>query len=165
VNLTNYSSVKVLQTLNTRNDVKKQLPLLLGAIIALTANESASLRKSAVKCLAQIIDADPNLMFHSDVSRAVGKGFTDSAKSVREAAVTLVGQYVLKSPAITNLYHDSLIACLDDKGVSVRKAVVKIFRDVLLSQPNYERRAETCSLLVKMNGDIKEENSIKDLVR
>jgi len=100
--------------------------MLLGCVISLTGNESASLRKPAVKSLANIINADQSLMYHSDIGNAVSLRFTDEAKSVREAAVNLVGAYVLKSPKIANIYHSSLINCLDDSGVSVRKAVVKV---------------------------------------
>ena len=122
----------------------------------------SSLRSS--QALNQVISADPRLMFHKIVKKTVAECFVDDAISVREAAVTLVGSYVLKSPKVAYAYHASLLDRLNDKGVSVRKSVVKIFRDVLLTQPLYPQRTETCYKLVQQFADPKEEESIKDFV-
>ena len=48
--------------------------------------------------------------------------------------------------------------------MSVRKSVVKIFKDVLLTQPLYPQRTETCYKLVQQFADPKEEESIKDFI-
>lgn len=41
-------------------------------------------------------------------------------------------------------YIDGLLIRLRDKGVSVRKAVVNIIKDILLFQPNNTRYSELC---------------------
>jgi cohesin loading factor subunit SCC2 len=136
----------------------------VATILKLMNDESANLRKPAVKSLNQIISSDPRLMFHKAVKKSVAKCFVDDAVSVREAAVTLVGNYVLNSPRVASAYHESLLDRLTDKGVSVRKSVVKLFKEVLLSHPNYPHRVATCVKLVRCFADPKEEESNKTIV-
>jgi len=164
VQLTPYASTKLLQTVNAQTDILETFPRLLGTILRLMGDPLVALRKPAVKALNQIINADPRMMFHRVVKKAVAKCFVDDSISVREAAVTLVGSYVLQSPKVAYTYHDALLNRLEDNGVSVRKAVVKIFRDVLLNQPLYPQRTETCCALVGRFNDPKEEEAIRDSI-
>jgi len=48
--------------------------------------------------------------------------------------------------------------CLQDTGVSVRKRVVKIFRDICMSQPDFEKIPEMC---IKMIARIDDEESVR----
>ena len=50
---------------------------------------------------------------------AVVRRFQDIAISVREAAVTLVGIYVLLVPSLANVFHRPLTLRLRDNGISV----------------------------------------------
>jgi len=38
--------------------------------------------------------------------------------------------------------------CVQDTGVSVRKRVIKIFRDICLSQPDFEKIPEMCMRMI-----------------
>ncbi|GMH83028.1 hypothetical protein TrVE_jg528 [Triparma verrucosa] len=160
--LTSFASSKLLQTVNALTDIAETFPRLLGTILRLMEDELTSLRKPAVKALNQVISADPRLMFHKIVKKTVADCFVDEAISVREAAVTLVGSFVLKTPKIAFAYHASLLDRLNDEGVSVRKSAVKIFKDVLLNQPLYPQRAAVCHKLVQSFSNPKEEESIRD---
>lgn len=77
-------------------------------------------------------------MVHPVVCRAVSRCFTDTSISVRDAAVSLVGSYVLQTPAIADIFHNSLVLRLDDVGVSVRRRTVKIFQEILHTQQQYK---------------------------
>jgi len=77
----------------------------------------------------------------------------------------LVGGFVLKGYDISNDYLNGLLERLVDKGVSVRKAVVGIIRDILLHQPHHPRYTELCLCLIGRSSMPKEEESIKDIVR
>lgn len=103
-------------------------------------------------------------MVHPAVQKAVSLRFADDAKSVRDAAVALVGSFVVNSPEIANAFHSSLIKCLMDEGVSVKKRAVKIFRDVLQSNPLYKGRASACAMLLRQAADPKEDDSVRDLI-
>lgn len=75
-----------------------------------------------------------------------------------------MGRYALLSEPLFDQYYAALDERLMDKGVSVRKAIVKILRDALLTHPNYHHRADICRKLVHRASAPKEEDSIKDLI-
>lgn len=103
-------------------------------------------------------------MLQSAIRNAVSRRFLDESTSVREAAVALVGSYVLQTPALANAFHAPLLSRVSDPGVSVRKRTIRIFRDVLLSNPAYTGRAAACSALLKRAADPKEDDGVRDLI-
>lgn len=138
---------------------------LLVRLLALLGQDQATWRARVMKAFASIIECDPMLMAEDTVKQAVVGRFQDEAISVREAAVALVGRYILYKPGLFEKYYDALMERLVDKGISVRKTMVKIFRDVLLQQPTHHLRTEICRRLVERAGVVKEEDSVKDLIR
>jgi cohesin loading factor subunit SCC2 len=103
-------------------------------------------------------------MLHPAVKKSVSQRFGDDAKSVREAAVALVGTFVVHTPEVANAFHTSLSRCLTDDGVSVKKRAIRIFRDVLLSNPLYKGRAAACAVMLRLAADPKEDDSVRDLI-
>ena len=115
--------------------------------------------------MAAIVDSDPVLMANDVVRAAVTQRFFDQSIAVRMVAVDLVGRFALLSPDLVERYFLPLAERLSDRGVSVRKAVVKILRDAMLAHPGHQRRGAICQLLVHRASSPKEEDTIKDLVR
>lgn len=99
------------------------------------------------------------------IMKAVAKQLSDESISVREAAVALIGNYLSRSPplAIHN-YHEFLVPCLTDPGVSVRKRAIKIFQSILITNPWYRGRTAVFKILLQRSADPKEEDSIRDLI-
>ena len=62
--------------------------------------------------------------------------------NVGKAAVKLVGAYVCRGYDPSQGYLPGLLHRLRDKGVSVRKAVVAIIRDILLYQPSHPQYSQ-----------------------
>jgi cohesin loading factor subunit SCC2 len=56
----------------------------------------------------------------------VHHSFLDQSTAVREAAVDLVGKFVLSRPELIDKYYTMLSARILDTGVSVRKRVIKV---------------------------------------
>jgi cohesin loading factor subunit SCC2 len=98
------------------------------------------------------------------VKNAVTARFSDEAISVREAAVSLVGTYVVHSPAVANAFHSAFLTGLKDTGVSVRKRTVKILQDILCSNSSYKGRASACSEMLRLAADPKEDDGVRDLI-
>jgi len=103
-------------------------------------------------------------MIYPFVRKAVTNRFSDDAISVREAAVSLVGLYVVHSPAVANAFHQAFMVGLQDDGVSVRKRTIKILQDVLCSNPSYKGRAEACTAMLRLAADPKEDDSVRDAI-
>lgn len=103
-------------------------------------------------------------MVQATVKDAVARRFSDESISVREAAVSLVGSFVLQAPLVAETFHFPILARLNDKGISVRKRAVRIFRDVLLSFPKYRGLVSACSKLLQLAANPKEDDSVRDLI-
>ena len=109
-------------------------------------------------------DADPKLMIYPFVRNAVTKRFSDEAISVREAAVSLVGLYVVHSPVVANDFHQAFMVGLQDSGVSVRKRTIRTLQDILCTHPSYRGRAEACTAMLALAADPKEDDSVRDAI-
>jgi len=97
-------------------------------------------------------------------TKALASRLTDDSISVREAALSLAGSYVVRSPEVANAFHASIISRLSDPGVSVRKRAVKIFESILTSNPCYKNRSSAFDKMLERAMDPKEEDGVRDLV-
>jgi hypothetical protein len=140
---------------------------LLSNLLLLVAQESPTIRAKIVKGLSSMLAAAPDLMAKEDVRACVVERFNDVAISVRQAAVDLVGGFVTSSghAMVVTHYLDALLDRLRDVGVSVRKSVVKICRDILLHFPGHPRALDVCRQLVERSAVVKEEDTIRDTIR
>lgn len=86
-----------------------------------------AVRAKAMKCLTQIVESDPVVLARTDMQLGVHHSFLDQSTAVREAAVDLVGKFVLSRPELIDKYYTMLSARILDTGVSVRKRVIKVF--------------------------------------
>jgi cohesin loading factor subunit SCC2 len=137
----------------------------VGFILKLMSDDSTpSLRKFSLKAVEKIVEGDPQLMLLPVVTKAVSRRLSDDTISVREAALSLVGSYVVQSPRVANTFHSSLVACLTDVGVSVRKRAVRIYQDILMSNPRYKGRSAACDVMLRCAADPKEEDGVRDLI-
>ena len=125
------------------------------------ANIPTQVRSKAIKCLSLIIEADPQILLKQKVFQCVEANFLHQTISVREASVDLIGRFITIKPELTNHYYKLLSDRILDVGVSVRKRVIKIFRDVCLNQPDFEHLSEICVRILRR---INDEDAIKKLV-
>ena len=92
------------------------------------------------------------------MQRGVHGRFLDQSTSVREAAVELVGKFILIRPELIPKYYDMLSERILDTGISVRKRVIKIFKDICIEQQDFNKIPEMC---VKMIRRVNDEEGIK----
>jgi hypothetical protein len=103
-------------------------------------------------------------MLFLNIKNAVMDRFVDEAISVREAVVSLVGSYVVHTPAVANAFHKAFLTGLNDVGVSVRKRTIKILQDILCSNHKYKGRATACSAMLRLAANPKEDDGVRDLI-
>jgi cohesin loading factor subunit SCC2 len=108
-----------------------------------------------------VVEADPAVLGRNDMQRGVRLSFLDQSTSVREAAVDLVGKFVLSRPELIDKYYDMLSTRILDTGVSVRKRVIKILKDICMECPEFPKIPEIC---VKMIRRVNDEEGIRKLV-
>lgn len=136
----------------------------LAHIMALLNQGQPTFRARVMKALHSIMDADPMLMGNDDIKSAVLRCFMDGGASVRQAAVDLVGRYLILQPELIERYYDMVAERVRDRSVSVRKCVVKILRDLLLRHKKQSRPSESLCKLVERVADPEEESTTKDII-
>jgi cohesin loading factor subunit SCC2 len=130
-------------------------------ILIVLKETSIAIRTKAMKCLTMIVEADPSVLGRHDMQMGVNHSFLDHSTSVREAAVDLVGKFVLSRPELIDKYYEMLSARILDTGVSVRKRVIKILKDICIECPEFPKIPEIC---VKMIRRVNDEEGIRKLV-
>ena len=125
---------------------------------------SPHLRKLSLKAIEKAADGDDTLMLLPVITRPVSSRLADETISVREAALSFVGHYVISFPLVASAFQPSLILCLSDTGVSVRKRAIRVFQEVLLTNPHYRGRSEACDAMLRRAAYRKEEDTVRDLI-
>lgn len=67
-----------------------------------------AIRTRAMKCLGNIVEVDQSVLSRKDMRMGVQQKLLDAAISVREAAVDLVGKYILSDVELVDQYYDMI---------------------------------------------------------
>eukprot|EP00210_Caulerpa_lentillifera_P001210 g1166.t1 len=132
-----------------------QLKKLIIKAIASTGNKSyknaqqnATLRARSMKCLNALIELDTSILSQDDVKNGVHSALMDSAISVRESALELIGQYIGNSEELIMQYYYLLIKASQDPGVSVKKRGLKLLYEICVENSSFQRRTETLLVIL-----------------
>ncbi|PIC49770.1 hypothetical protein B9Z55_008270 [Caenorhabditis nigoni] len=120
-----------------------------------------ALRTKALKCLSSIIESDSDVLVMDDVRQAVHSRMVDSHAQVREAAVELIGRFVLYDENYVRMYYPQIAERILDTGVAVRKRVIRIMREICERFPNFEMIPD---MLARMIRRVTDEEGVKKLV-
>uniref|UniRef100_A0A665VUX1 Nipped-B protein n=1 Tax=Echeneis naucrates TaxID=173247 RepID=A0A665VUX1_ECHNA len=154
-------SCLIVRYLASMRPFAQSFDIYLSQILRVLGESAIAVRTKAMKCLSEVVAVDPSILARLDMQRGVHCRLMDNSTSVREAAVELLGRFVLSRPELIEQYYDMLIERILDTGISVRKRVIKILRDICLEQPDFHKITEMC---VKMIRRVNDEEGIKKLV-
>lgn len=157
-----YESAELIaRYLGSKQNFAQSFDLYLKRIIGVVMENSVLIRTKAIKCLTSIVEVDAEILASKDMQIGVSVSFLDQSTSVREAAVDLVGKYILNKPELIDKYYNMLLARILDTGVSVRKRVIRILKDICIEYPEYPKIPEICVKMIRRVGD---EEGIRKLV-
>nr|XP_049695588.1 nipped-B-like protein B isoform X1 [Helicoverpa armigera] len=157
-----YSGAELIsQYLASKRSFSQSFDRYLRKILVILCENTIAIRTKAMKCLAMIVEADPAVLARPDMQIGVNRSFLDQSTAVREAAVDLVGKFVLSRPDLIDKYYGMLSNRILDTGVSVRKRVIKILKDICIECPEFPKIPEIC---VKMIRRVNDEEGIRKLV-
>ena len=151
----------IVKYLSSKRPFFNSFDFYLKQILNVLTESSIQVRSKALKCMALVVQEDPSVLSRDDMQRGVNYSFLDAATMVREAAVDLVGKFILHRAELIDKYYEMLLLRILDTGVSVRKRVIKILKDICLGFPDYPRIPDIC---VKMIRRINDEEGIRKLV-
>ncbi|CAH1393670.1 unnamed protein product [Nezara viridula] len=155
------SAELVARYLASKRPFSQSFDVYLKHILKVLTETSVLIRTKAMKCLTSIVEVDPGVLGLKEMQLGVSHSFLDHSTSVREAAVDLVGKFILSRPELIPKYYDMLSARILDTGVSVRKRVIKILKDVCIECPDFPKIPEIC---VKIIRRVNDEDGIRKLV-
>ncbi|XP_055635470.1 nipped-B protein isoform X2 [Toxorhynchites rutilus septentrionalis] len=151
----------IVQYLASKRSFSQSFDKYLQKIILVVREPVVAIRTRAMKCLGNIVEVDQMVLARKDMQMGVHQKLLDTAISVREAAVDLVGKYILSDPELIDQYYEMISQRILDTGVSVRKRVIKILRDICIEHPEHEKIPDIC---VKMIRRVNDEEGIQKLV-
>ena len=144
-----------------RKLIKIHSQYILALCNDLRHNQTKS-RVKALKSLKEICDIDSSILKEQDIKKQVILKFTDSKAQVREAAIDLVGNYVIHDSSLIEEYFDTFKRRINDISVSVRKRVIRIFKEICLKAPQNSKYQDICSQLFRKMSETNE--SIQKLI-
>lgn len=157
----NEDATQMTRFLASSRSFSKSFDSYLTYILKVCQETSGALRTRAMKCLAEVVSIDPAIMTRDDISKGVRISLMDSSTNVREAAVDLIGKFIILKPELVDTYYDMLTARILDTGVSVRKRVIRILRDLCHEHPHLPQMTDAC---IRMIRRVNDEEGIKKLV-
>ncbi|XP_060078784.1 nipped-B-like protein isoform X3 [Ylistrum balloti] len=160
-NLEHDSACLIARYLSSKRPFAQSFDIYLTQILRVLSETAVAVRTKAMKCLTAVVESDPGILARTDMQKGVHGRFLDQSTMVREAAVELVGRFILIRPDLIPKYYDMLSDRILDTGISVRKRVIKIFRDICIEQSDFPKIPEMC---VKMIRRVNDEEGIKKLV-
>ncbi|XP_026436301.1 sister chromatid cohesion protein SCC2-like isoform X3 [Papaver somniferum] len=160
--LTRESAKKISLAFGQKNSFSRGFDKILCMLLASLRENSPVIRAKALRAVSLIVEADPEVLCEKRVQSAVEGRFCDSAISVREAALELVGRHIASHPDVGLKYFEKVAERVKDTGVSVRKRAIKIIRDMCTSNANFSEFTSACLQIISRVSD--EESSIQDLV-
>ena len=155
------SAVLITRYLSSKRPFFNSFNQYLADILCILNEQSTQIRTKALKCMTMIVTEDPDVLLRSNMQKAVQHSILDTSTMVREAALDLVGRFILHKQDLVAQYYNVITDRILDTGVSVRKRVIKILKDICLEYPNYDRIPDIC---VKMIRRINDEEGIRKLV-
>ncbi|KAL9669245.1 hypothetical protein QQ045_006788 [Rhodiola kirilowii] len=153
---------KVTLALGQHSSFSRGFDKILYMLLASLRENSPIIRARALRAVSTIVEADPEVLCERSVQSAVEGRFCDSAISVREAALELVGRHIASHPEVGLKYFGKVAERIKDTGVSVRKKAIKIIRDMCISNSNFREFTSACIQIISRVSD--DEASIQDLV-
>merc|ERR1719195_1331400 len=112
--LDNTSAALLVKYLSSKRPFFNSFDLYLKQILSVLTEQSVQVRSKALKCMALVVQEDPSVLSRDDMQRGANFSFLDSATMVREAAVDLIGKFVMHDPNLIDKYYQMLLARILD---------------------------------------------------
>ncbi|KAG6849921.1 hypothetical protein H0H93_003632 [Arthromyces matolae] len=135
-------------------------PILTIILMALDA-PPIFMRTKALRALGQIVTSDASILATSNVRRAIESHLLDSSSAVRDAAVELIGKYMIDSPEVASDYYQKIADRIADTGLGVRKRVIKLLKSFYSVTEDTARRIDIATRIVLRILD--EDETVRDL--
>ncbi|KAG7088631.1 hypothetical protein E1B28_012603 [Marasmius oreades] len=135
-------------------------PILNVILMALDASP-IFMRTKALRALGQIVTSDATILSMPGVRRAIEVRLLDGSPAVRDAAVELIGKYMIEAPEVASDYYQKIADRMADTGLGVRKRVIKLLKAFYLVTDDVSRQTDIATRFVLRMMD--EDDTVKEL--
>ncbi|WWC90225.1 uncharacterized protein L201_005158 [Kwoniella dendrophila CBS 6074] len=124
-------------------------PILL-ALLGVMDNPAVGLRSKALRGIGS-----------PQIRQALENRLSDPSPAVRDAAVELVGKYIVQKPKLAAEYYPHIAQRAMDTGLGVRKRVIKLLKGVFPTMELRDIKVDICCKMVELTDD--QDEGVKDL--
>nr|VWP00958.1 Transcriptional repressor TUP1 [Ganoderma boninense] len=149
------------EEIGTCQSLKNSFNPILAVVLQALDAPPVFMRTKALKALGQIITSDPSILSAPNVRRGIETHLLDSSPAVRDAAVELIGKYMVDSPKFAADYYQKIADRIADTGLGVRKRVIKLLKAYYSVTEDRGARIDICARIVLRMLD--EDDTVKDL--
>jgi hypothetical protein len=148
-------------TLLTFYGLMHMFDAILPRMLSVMDHAQPTLRTKALRSLGSLSSIDPTILSLKIVQAQVNMRLSDVSPQVRDAALDLLGKYIIADAGLGEVYLGVLSDRLCDTGIAVRKRVIKLLREIYTHTDKAELRADiTQQYLLRLRD---EEDSVRDL--
>lgn len=105
------------------------LRILLDSI----SSDQITVRSRSLKSVTHMLEKDPSLLDRApNVVRLILRSASDSSSMVRDSALILIGKCILLRPALEQEVCKTLLTCINDAAIGIRKRSMKLLKDIYL---------------------------------
>ncbi|KAL0960842.1 hypothetical protein HGRIS_005858 [Hohenbuehelia grisea] len=152
---------RLAEEIGTCQGLRNSFQPVLNVILASLDAPPIFMRTKALRALGQIVTSDASILSAPNVRRAIESHLLDSSPAVRDAAVELIGKYMIDSPEFAADYYQKIADRIADTGLSVRKRVIKLLKSFYSVTDDTSRRIDIATRIVFRMVD--EDDTVKDL--
>lgn len=159
--------------LSSNEPIYQMYDILFQRIVFLLDSVHVSVRSKVLRSIQIIVNVDCEVLMQPQIASTVVHCIQDSSAVVRDAAIELIGKYLINSDSalnfseITKQYYKVVTDRILDIGINVRKRVIKLLKDIYINTKyedyinNKEILKDICRKILKRTTD--EERSVKEL--
>ncbi|WVR03096.1 hypothetical protein IAU60_000086 [Kwoniella sp. DSM 27419] len=126
---------------------------ILHALLSVMDNPAVGLRSKALRGISAVTMVDPEVLSLPHIHQALEHRLADSSPAVRDAAVELVGKYIVQRPKLAAEYYPHIAQRTMDSGLGVRKRVIKLLRSIFGTMEMNEMKIDICCRMILLTND------------
>ncbi|KAF8648994.1 hypothetical protein AX16_006108 [Volvariella volvacea WC 439] len=152
---------RLAEEIGTIQSMRSSFQPILGVILMALDAPPIFMRTKALRALGQIVTSDATILSATNVRRAIESHLLDSSPAVRDAAVELIGKYMIDAPEVAGNYYQKIADRIADTGLAVRKRVIKLLKSYYTVTDSTTHRIDISTRMVLRMLD--EDDTVKDL--
>ncbi|KAF9428184.1 Sister chromatid cohesion protein 2 [Podila epigama] len=147
--------------LTSRQHLFMSFDVLLSRILLTLESTLVAVRTKSLKALSLIVTGDYEVLAQQNVRKTISTQLNDPSSAVRDAAIELVGKYMLQDVKILRAYYELVSDRISDKGLNVRKRVIRLLKEIFTQAESVSVRNDVSRKLLLRVGD--DETTVREL--